>query len=746
MTDKSGSEIDRDVGDGLDDDHATGTVAAENDGTLEESETTPVPDVPADVDPSILHLSPDEREARGLTDDDVRETFYAVVTCGTAAQKDLRGVTLPELSLDRRTIESVDRHPVDLSEATIEGLSLEYARVTLPFVLEGATIGSLHVDEAHVEAAISCSDATVTGPVSGFGARFDDDVAFDAATFEGPADFDEATFRDDVRFDGATFEEEVTFRAAECHGDSNHLEDNTTFSGATFRAAVSFRESKFGFTRFNGVDFRDDAVFQEATFTGDATFDSAVFDALADFDEVRFEGDTAFDDVAFRGRTDFRGASFDGGARTLVDDASFAGATFAADATFHHATFRYVTFADAAFEGAADFESATFDGDADFPDAAFTREAGFDEARFREDADFSSVRFDGPCTFRGCEFDGGANHLKDDLSFANARFADDVDFHDAEISAANFEGAGFGGTVDCSDCIVAERIDMAARGLDDDAFVDFTRAKLPSGRIVQPAEGWVRYDLTLASIGNVDLEAEREPDRRQLLDYFRFCRTEFDEFDGHTFDFSGHREYLDRNAWTIHAFDEPSSEGVVDSDADRDSDAATEPDYALEMTPAAIEVTYLKAKQSAQSVGDMKTAGEFRVKRQQYSRRKNLEVVRDPDAGLWTRTKNLGRAAENCFLGSTCGHGMRPMRIGIAFAIAPLFFAIPYTFGGSLFETQAESFTENLYFSYISYTTIGYGDLSPEGPLARLLAASEAYLSTILAALLVYALVKRSEL
>lgn len=685
------------------------------------------------VDPSPLHLSPAEREARGITDDDVRETFRSVLVHGTEEQKDLSGATLPEISLRRTTLESVDRHPVDLTGATIEALSLEYTRVTLPIVLDEATIGSLRLTEAHLEASFSCSDATVTGPVDCFEAQFDDDVAFDGTVFEGPVDCDEVIFADDVWFDGATFDDEVTFRAAECHGDSNHLEDNTTFSGAEFRDAVSFREGEFGFTRFDSVDFRGPAVFQEATFTGDAEFDGAEFGAVADFDEVRFEGDTAFDEAVFHDAADFRGASFAGGARALIDDASFEGATFHGDATFRQAAFRYVTFAGADFEGAVRFESVTFDGDADFPDVAFHGDADFDEARFREDADFSAARFDERCVFRGCEFVGGANHLKDDVSFEHARFADDVDFHDAEITSANFEGTAFGGTVDFSGCVVAERIDFEARGLDDDAFVDFTRAKIRSGRIVQPAEGWVRYDLTLASIGDIDLEAERTRDRRQLLDYFRFCRTEFDEFDGHTFDFSGHREYLDRNGWTIHAFDEPMSDEF-------------DPDYALEMTPAVIETTYLNAKQSASENGDMKTAGEFRVKRQRYSRRKNLEVVRDRGVDLWTRTKNLGRAAENFFLGVTCGHGMRPMRIGIVFAITPIFFAIPYTFGGSLFETGANGFYENVYFSYISYTTIGYGNIGPQGPLARFLAGSEAYLSTILAALLVYALVKRSEL
>ncbi|SEQ85106.1 pentapeptide repeat-containing protein [Natrinema salaciae] len=743
MADEAGGAAERD--DRADADERTGTEAER--GTLEGTDDRFATSASRDVDPAILRLSPAEREARGITDDEVRETFRSVLVYGSEEQKELEGVTLPELSLDRTTLESVDRHPVDLSGATIEGLSLGHARVTVPLVLDEATIGSLRLRQTHVEAPVSCSNATVTGETTLFEARFDDDVSFDGTTFEGPVDCDEATFRDDVRFDDATFDDDVTFRAAECHGDSNHLEDNTTFSEATFRADVTFRETEFGFTRFDDVTCHENAVFREATFTGDADFRGVEFGADADFDEVRFEDDTAFDDAAFRGRTTFRGGTFAGGARTLIDDASFVGATFHGDVTFRRASFRYVTFEAAAFRAVARFESTAFAGDADFPDVSFDRGVDFDEGRFREDADFSGVRFDGPSTFRGCEFLGGANHLKDDVSFEGARFADDVDFHDAEIASANFQETAFGGTVDCSRCVVSERIDIEAHGIDDDVFVDFTRAKIRSGRIVQPAEGWVRYDLTLASIGDVDLAAERTRDHRQLLDYFRFCRTEFDEFDGHTFDFSGHRGYLDRNDWTIHGFDQPPADGV-----DRD--------YALEMTPEVVESTYLKAKQSAGEIGDMKTAGEFRVKRQRYSRHKNLEAVRDRNAGLMTRTKNLGRAVENWFLGITCGHGMRPMRIGIMFAIAPLFFAIPYAFGGSPFETGAGQlsigdlatadglgvFYENVYFSYVSYTTIGYGNIAPEGPLARLLAGSEAYLSTILAALLVYALVKRSEL
>ncbi|ELZ29620.1 hypothetical protein C475_01686 [Halosimplex carlsbadense 2-9-1] len=693
----------------------------------------------------VLHLSPNERAERGIGEEAVREAFLTVVREGDAEAKDLRGVELPAIELNRLTVEGADRHPVDLRGATVESLSATFATIRLPIRLDDATLGDVTLDEAHVEEPVLADGVTVTGDFEAFETEFAGDVAFEGATFEGRFDVDEATFANDVTFDEATFEGVVEARAAEFYGDSNLLDDNTSFTDASFAALADFRQAEFGFTHFERATFAGEANFQEASFDGDAEFDEAVFEAFADFDEARFDGDTGFADVTFAGDADFRGAAFSGRERALDEDVTFAGTTFAGDADFRHARFRFVSFAEVAFEGVAHFEEGEFDADATFAGATFASEADFDEARFREDADFSAVEFAARAVFRGAEFTGGANFLKDDLTFEGAHFGADADFHNAEITSANFLDTAFGGEIDFSGAHFSERIDFEASQVDGDAWVDFTRAKIVSGRIAQPAENWVRYDLTLASLGDVELVAATDEDHRRLLDFFRFCRTEFTEFDGHEFDFSAHREYLDRNAWAIHEFHEPP-------DAD--------PEYELAMTPQVAETTYLKAKQSAAAVGDMKVAGEFRVKRQQYSRAENVAVVRDSTAPVWTRIKNLGRATENWFLGITCGHGMRPIRIGFAFVLAPLLYVPFYAFGGDTFMTAAgqlsvgEALTpEGLAtlfdvarFSYISYTTIGYGFLGPEGRGAEVFAASEAYLSVVLSALLVYALVKRSEM
>lgn len=94
------------------------------------------------------------------------------------------------------------------------------------------------------------------------------------------------------------------------------------------------------------------------------------------------------------------------------------------------------------------------------------------------------------------------------------------------------------------------------------------------------------------------------------------------------------------------------------------------------------------------------------------------------------------------------------------FLIAPIFPAFLYAFGGPAFRTSLgqlpslgalttpaglATFYELVSFSYITFLTIGYGGISPVGPLARLLAGLEVYLSIILGGLVLYSLIKRSE-
>jgi Ion channel. len=49
----------------------------------------------------------------------------------------------------------------------------------------------------------------------------------------------------------------------------------------------------------------------------------------------------------------------------------------------------------------------------------------------------------------------------------------------------------------------------------------------------------------------------------------------------------------------------------------------------------------------------------------------------------------------------------------------------------------------NGYFSIITFSTIGYGDLSPHGPVSRVLVAVESLAGAVLVALLIFVLGRR---
>ncbi|MCP5162185.1 MAG: pentapeptide repeat-containing protein [Hahellaceae bacterium] len=102
-----------------------------------------------------------------------------------------------------------------------------------------------------------------------------------------------------------------------------------------------------------------------------------------------------------------------------------------------------------------------------------------------------------------------------------------------------------------------------------------------------------------------------------------------------------------------------------------------------------------------------------------------------------------------------CGYGERPMRVIIFSALAILFFALNYFLigisdGGHPLRMNTElplltnlsNFMSCLYFSIVTFTTLGYGDLTPTG-LARANAATEAFVGSFTLALFVVVFVKK---
>ncbi|WP_324760430.1 pentapeptide repeat-containing protein [Haloarcula sp. GH36] len=695
---------------------------------------------------AVLTRSPQERENEGIGTEAVQDALRTVLRHGTADEKTFEGCTFPALNLDYEVVHGADNHPAVFENCTFEeGISAEKADIDMPLRFHDCTIGNLFLYHARFEYDVEFDGSTFGGTVQADETRFEQDAEFDDAVFEDTVDLIETGFYDDTSFVDARFEAPASFRGSQFEGESNELDDNVSFAGAVFEAETTFEQAHFEANRFDGATFQAPVVFTEVLFDHDTEFEGVVFEADATFDEIECNEDADFSDTHWQGTVQFRGAVFNGGARTMEDDASFEGATFEGETTFTEAQFRYSNFTRTTFEADTTFQETRFRGDADFTEARFSGLADFDETRFHQEALFTDSVFDGQAHFRGAEFEGHANQLEQNVSFDRARFADAAEFTGAKFRSVSFDDTEFAATMDFSGTDFTDDALFLLRAVGDDPYVNFTDASIQGGSITQPTEGWVRYDFTRVSLGDIDLSAERERDYRELFDYFRFCETIFDEFDGNEFDFEAHTDYLDRNEWNIHTFQDP-----------------VERSYAIEMTPEAIEATYLRAKNSASAAGDMKAAGEFRVKRQQYARKKHINIALDGSAGTTARAKNGIRAVENAFLGISCGYGMRIFRIFGVFAITPAVFSLFYAFGGQVFATSATqpasvtaalttpegqaAFYKLVSFSYISFLTIGYGNIGPVGWGARILVAVEVYLSVILSGLVLYALIKRSEM
>ncbi len=102
-----------------------------------------------------------------------------------------------------------------------------------------------------------------------------------------------------------------------------------------------------------------------------------------------------------------------------------------------------------------------------------------------------------------------------------------------------------------------------------------------------------------------------------------------------------------------------------------------------------------------------------------------------------------------------CGYGERPLRIMFFSVFLILGFAVAYFLngvndGGELvkfssdlsFYENAENFFNALYFSVVTFTTLGFGDITPSG-WSRLFAGAEAFIGSFTLALFVVVFVKK---
>jgi hypothetical protein len=355
-------------------------------------------------------------------------------------------------------------------------------------------------------------------------------------------------------------------------------------------------------------------------------------------------------------------------------------------------------------------------------------------ASFQRGIQLSAVQFDGSIEFPACNVSGWLGF--DDVAVDGSAHFPNLTFDTVQFVSTTFkEGAEFVGADGGRAIFGSVRLDGADTTLDlSEGAFDLLRvhpssgltcllrdATVSAGRLDQPDDAVACYDLTDATVGDVDLDCEPA-----TFDRYRFYRTRFDGFP-----FASYRAVLRANRWRLHEY--VGTPAVADD---------------IE----GLEHTYLEGKQGATGTGDSETASMFFVRELRYRRRRYAAHARADNHSLPHRADAAVRWATNGFLDVIAGYGERPQRtLAIALAVM-LSSALAYPAVGGLIAGEeiiqysthglAAAF-DGLYFSVVTFATLGLGDVHPAGDIGRFIAASEGLAGAFLTAVFVFSLGRR---
>lgn len=114
---------------------------------------------------------------------------------------------------------------------------------------------------------------------------------------------------------------------------------------------------------------------------------------------------------------------------------------------------------------------------------------------------------------------------------------------------------------------------------------------------------------------------------------------------------------------------------------------------------------------------------------------------------IWLRRNRNISYFPMAVMGLLCGYGEKPKRVIFSSAAIILFYSVLYYFFKMISNfkgTGLISFWDNVYYSMVTFTTLGYGDLIPKQNIAyRLLAGSEAFVGAFMIGLFVFTLSRK---
>ena len=491
------------------------------------------------------------------------------------------------------------------------------------------------------------------------------------------------------------------------------------FEGFIFVGYVIDFKKEFGVdvfvhVNFKGTFFKGFAKFEGIVFQGDANFDNSKFDG-ASFKNTRFEGDLFLTNATFNSVVTFEQAFF-------LKHAYFGETIF-----FEQATFNSMTVA------AANFFKTTFKKYALFMKTNFKKEVLFWYARFESIAYFNEANFPSHVNFTETSFKI--------VIFEKAIFKNGAIFSNTTFNGvANFEETNFSGNIFFNETTFRGITKFILIGKQIN--LDFTYSKFNSGIfvIIEIRKGEINFKNAL--LENVSLNFKIERDvlvnyERAVLKNTQLKRKdiEFNIMQERKNKFSEAKEIyltLKNNFHSTGRYDDESWAFKKEKDMERLS-------YSF------------------------------------YSFKKDLVKKKKKEIFpilKWMCTKDFKKWTTSAFSNIIYGYGEKPWNVIKTAVAIILIFALSFSFiglgnpeiielkgtaihqnsgntvdlasKGLLKNNVIRNFPDSLYFSTITFTTLGYGDFRPLEGLGRILAGSEAFLGAIMMALFVYTFARRT--
>jgi len=376
--------------------------------------------------------------------------------------------------------------------------------------------------------------------------------------------------------------------------------------------------------------------------------------------------------------------------------------------------FKNASFFGATFKENTDFRSTIFLGNAYFTFATFKGKADFTEATFKISTEFKRTTFEGNSNFEDTTFKGHSTYFTNaifegDANFFVAKFKGNANFKEATFKEdAYFEEATFEGDADF-------RLKYFIKILNLSKIKTFSGKKL----FIKLNNKGGKILFKRAYLENTYLDIELV--EGVLVDFI---------------------DALLRNT----KIKKKQMENHILQEKEKEFSKAEE--------------IYLLFKNNFHSIGRYDDESWAYKKERDMERKSNCHF-RILHKWLWS-----------CFLNAIYGYGERPWNVAIAAGVVILFSALLFSligignpeiielkgiavyqnsgnivdlaFKGLLKNNVIRNYPDSLYFSLITFTTLGYGDFRPLEGWGRILAGSEAFIGALMMALFVYTFARRT--